>query len=120
MDLIWKFVIRIIEFYGFESQDPRFHINSSHDENIDFIFSDFNDNDIILEFQHSQTDWLQVEVFDADRAVGTFNILFEDFFRDYKRKECEVDFTPGGSPLGSRVGIVSVGDTLYNVCLLVF
>jgi hypothetical protein len=35
---------------------------------------------------------LQVSVKDGPKLVGTFNILF-DQFEDYKRKECEVEFS---------------------------
>lgn len=85
-------MFRIIEFSGFESENPVFELISSHNEAISFEFSQFLHSDTIIEFTREKTDWLQVSVKDHHTLVGTFNILF-DQFEDNKRKECEVEFT---------------------------
>lgn len=62
---------------------------------MNLTFDQFLTADVILDFDNSDTEWLQVMVLDNGRDVGYFNIVFEEF-EDNKRKECMVTF-PGPS-----------------------
>lgn len=84
-------MFRIVEFFGFRSANPTFVVTSSHNETISFEFAQFLNTDMIVDFSHPDTKWLQVSIVEEGTSVEVFNILFEQFL-DHKRKECHVDF----------------------------
>lgn len=87
----FKFVFRIVEFFGFKTSNPKFVITSSHNETISFEFAQFLNTDMIVDFTHPETKWMQVSIEENGEESEIFNIIFDQFL-DHKRKECHVDF----------------------------